>query len=104
MEQLLEAPCVNISFDSAIIQGKTIYLGFQFLHALESKTSLKLISERQENGIFKSLDDFIDRVPISIEQIAILIKINAFSFTGINKRELLWEAHLKISKTIFEDA
>ncbi|MCO4821233.1 MAG: DNA polymerase III subunit alpha [Flavobacteriaceae bacterium] len=99
---IIKAPCVNYSFDSAIIQGKTIYLGFQLLHALESKTSLKLISERQENGIFKNLDDFIDRVPISIEQMAILIKINAFRFTGINKRELLWEARLKISKTIFE--
>jgi DNA polymerase-3 subunit alpha len=41
------------------------------------------------------LDDFTERVPISIEQLSILIKINAFRFTGINKRELLWEAHLK---------
>ena len=33
-----------------------------------------------------------------MEQIAILIKIDAFRFTQIHKRELLWEAHLKISK------
>jgi len=32
-----------------------------------------------------------------------LIKINAFRFTDINKRELLWEAHLKISKTPTEE-
>ena len=32
-----------------------------------------------------------------------LIKINAFRFTGRNKRELLWEAHMKINKVSFEE-
>lgn len=100
---IIEAPCVNNSFSETYIQGKTIYLGFMFLHALESKTIKKLLAERQQNGVFESLDNFIDRVSISIEQISILIKINAFRFTEINKRELLWEAHLKISKITFED-
>jgi DNA polymerase-3 subunit alpha len=74
-----------------------------FLHAFENKTVKRLLLERKQNGTFQSLDDFIDRVPISIEQISILIKINAFRFTGINKRELLWEAHLKISKTVIQE-
>jgi DNA polymerase-3 subunit alpha len=100
---IIEAPCINQSFNEAIINGKTIYLGFMFLHALESKTVKKFIGERQKKGHFKSLDDFIDRVPISIEQISILIKINAFRFTKANKRELLWEAHLKISKVSYEE-
>ena len=100
---IIEAPCINNSYTQSIIKEKTIYLGFMFLHALESKTIKRLIKDRTENGHFKSLDDFIERVPISIEQISILIKINAFRFTGVNKRELLWEAHLKISKTVIED-
>ena len=100
---IIEAPCVNTSFNMAIIQHKTIYLGFMFLNGLESKIIKSLLIERQKHGVFKSLDDFIDRVPISIEQISILIKINAFRFTGINKRELLWEAHLKISKITLEE-
>ena len=100
---IIQAPCVNHSFNETIINGKTIYLGFMFLHAFESKTTKHLLFERNKNGAFKSLDDFIDRVPISIEQISILIKINAFRFTGINKRELLWEAYLKISKTPIEE-
>ncbi|SEP77926.1 DNA polymerase III, alpha subunit [Hyunsoonleella jejuensis] len=99
---MIEAPCINTSFNQAIIKDKTIYLGFMFLHALEARTIKNLLEERCQNGVFKSLDDFIDRVPISVEQISILIKINAFRFTGVNKRELLWEAHLKISKTTFE--
>ncbi len=100
---IIEAPCINNSYNQTVIRGKTIYLGFMFLHAFESKTIKKLLAEREKNGAYKSLDDFIDRVPISIEQISILIKINAFRFTGINKRELLWEAHLKISKTVIQE-
>lgn len=99
----IEAPCINQSFTQAIIRGRTIYLGFMFLQSLESKTINRILNERQKNGRFQSLDDFIERVSISIEQISILIKINAFRFTGVNKRELLWEAHLKISKTVIVD-
>ncbi|WP_179339344.1 DNA polymerase III subunit alpha [Winogradskyella ludwigii] len=100
---IIEAPCINKSFTQTIIKEKTIYLGFMFLQSLESKTINRILNEREKNGHFQSLDDFIERVPISIEQISILIKINAFRFTTINKRELLWEAHLKISKTVVQD-
>ena len=72
-----------------------------FLQSLEIKTRERLLLARR-NGEFKSLNDFINRVPISMEQIRILIKIDAFRFTGINKRELLWEAHMKIKKVVFE--
>jgi len=100
---VIEAPCINNSFNETIIKRKTIYLGFMFLHALEAKVIKRIIKNRKQNGLFSSLDDFIDRVPISIEQITILIKINAFRFTGVNKRELLWGAHLKISNVTFEE-
>lgn len=99
----IEAPCINYSFTQAVIHGKTIYLGFMFLQSLESKVIDKIVNERNKNGAFQSLNDFIERVPISIEQMSILIKINAFRFTGNNKRELLWEAHLKISKHIVHE-
>lgn len=100
---LIEAPCINTSFTQTVIHGKTIYLGFMFLQSLESKTIQRIVKERHAQGDFLSLDDFIERVPISIEQISILIKINAFRFTGNNKRELLWEAHLKISKHALQE-
>lgn len=96
-------PCINTSNNEAIIQGNNIYLGFAFLHSLESNTIKTFLKERSSDGAFSSLDDFIDRIPISMEQISILIKANAFRFTGHNKRELLWEAHMKINKVKFED-
>ncbi|GLB53622.1 DNA-directed DNA polymerase [Neptunitalea chrysea] len=94
----IEAPCINTSEYKTTIEGTTIYLGFGFLHALETNTITELISARNREGLFTSLDDFLDRVSISVEQLTILIKVNAFRFTGVAKRELLWEAHLKTSK------
>lgn len=100
---IIHAPCINNSFHETVIYGKDIYLGFQFLQSMESRTMVKIIKERIENGTFISLNNFIERVSISIEQINILIKIDAFRFTGINKRELLWDAHMKINKITFEE-
>lgn len=96
-------PCVNHSNAEAVIHGKDIYLGFMFLQSLESKVIKKITEEREANGYYLSLDDFIDRIPISVEQISILIKIDAFRYTGRNKRELLWEAHMKINKVSFNE-
>jgi DNA polymerase-3 subunit alpha len=97
------SPCINHSYALTVIHGKNIYLGFALLHSLESKVIKKITSERDTNGYFLNLDDFIDRVPISMEQTAILIKTNGFRFTGRNKRELLWEAHMKINKVVFDE-
>ncbi|MBL4746567.1 MAG: DNA polymerase III subunit alpha [Flavobacteriaceae bacterium] len=100
---IIQPPCINKSYTQTVIYGKTIYLGFQLLDSLPSKTYKRIVEERSANGLFKHLNDFIDRVPISMEQMAILIKIDAFRFTKNNKRELLWEAHMKISKTIVNE-
>ncbi|MDT7831278.1 DNA polymerase III subunit alpha [Flavobacteriaceae bacterium S356] len=99
---IIHAPCINKSFKETVIYKNEIFLGFMFLQSLEAKTIQHILIERSENGIFTSLNDFIERVSISMEQISILIKIDAFRFTGINKRELLWDAHMKINKVTFE--
>lgn len=96
-------PCINRSFGATIIDGKDIYIGFGFLQSLESKLIEKIIVERNKNGAFESLDNFLERVSIGMEQVTIFIKINAFRFTGRNKRELLWEAYMKINKVSFEE-
>lgn len=91
-------PCVNKSRVETCIDGKDIYLGFHLLHSFEHKIAVKIVEEREMNGVFADFDDFTSRVRISLEQIAILIRIDAFRFTGKNKRTLLWEAHVKVNK------
>jgi len=94
----IHPPCVNKSHYATWLYGKDIYLGMHLLHGLESNVALRLISERKKNGVFQSLDDFLERVPISLEQISILIRIDAFRFTKVNKKRLLWEASFTLSK------
>jgi len=100
---IINPPSINKSFYQNYIEGKHIYLGFIMLHSFEIKNAKKIVDERTKNGLFLDLDDFIDRVPISLEQIAVLIKVNAFQFTQRNKRELLWEAHMKVNKVCLEE-
>jgi len=100
---IIHPPTINKSYYQNYIEGKNIYLGFIMLQSFEVKNANKIVAERTKNGVFLDLDDFIDRVAISLEQISILIKVNAFKFTGRNKRELLWEAYMKVNKVCLEE-
>ncbi|MFS4454914.1 DNA polymerase III subunit alpha [Maribacter sp. 2304DJ31-5] len=91
-------PCVNKSGTTTIIYGSDIFLGFGHLRELEHKVSERILKDRIANGIYGSLEDFLDRISISIEQVGILIRIDAFRFTAINKHRLLWKAHLFLNK------
>ena len=96
----IEPPCINNSDINNYIEGKTIYLGFSYLKQLEKKTMSDIVTERNLSGDFEHLDDILTRVPISIEQLSILIRIDALRFTGLDRYELLWQAHLKLDKTM----
>ncbi len=100
---VIHPPSTNKSFYHNHIEKNNIYLGFMMLHSFEAKNATKIVDERTKNGQFLDLDNFIDRVPISLEQIIILIKVNAFKFTARNKRELLWEAYMKVNKVCLEE-
>ncbi|RLD66806.1 MAG: DNA polymerase III subunit alpha [Bacteroidetes bacterium] len=94
----IHAPCINKSEYLSVIYGKDIYIGFSQLKDLESKLANLIVKERK-NGLYTSFNNFAERIPVSMEQLSILIRIGAFDFTGIDKRNLLWEAHLKIGNT-----
>lgn len=87
-------PCVNKSEYETTLYGNDIYLGFMHLQSLETKIGQLIPEELKRNGDYKSLEDFINRIPIGIEGVQILIFIGAFRFTGKNKNELLVQARL----------
>ena len=87
-------PCVNKSEYETSVYGTDVYLGLMHLEGLEYKIAQSIISVRNKNGEFKSLEDFINRIPIGIEGIQILIFIGAFRFTGKTKNQLLVIARL----------
>ena len=94
----IHAPCVNNSQVMTSISGKAIYIGYHLIRSFDHKMGVAISEERQENGAFLHLNDFLERVPIGQEQLMLLIRIDAFRCMGVDKRVLLWEAHLKVGK------
>jgi DNA polymerase-3 subunit alpha/error-prone DNA polymerase len=58
------------------------------LEGLDSKTAHRIVADRNTNGEYQSLENFINRIPIGIEGIQILIFIGAFRFTTKTKNQL----------------
>lgn len=87
-------PCVNKSEFETTLYGRDIYLGFMHLKSLDENTARLISLEREKNGPYGSLEDFINRFPIGIETLQILIFIGAFRFTGKTKNQLLVVARL----------
>ncbi|MFM9943703.1 MAG: DNA polymerase III subunit alpha [Bacteroidia bacterium] len=86
-------PCLNNSNVLCTIKGNTIYLGLCMIAELQQQNIQQILEERQQNGLFRDMYDFVKRVPLSIEQMRLLIRAGTFNFTGRNKKELLWEIH-----------
>jgi len=95
---IIRLPCINKSKMNTTLYGNEVYLGFDSLLHFESRLTQILIEERQQNGIYTGLENFILRTHASLEQVIILIRCGAFGFLNTGKKELLWEAHLLASQ------
>ena len=81
-------PCVNKSELETTLIGSDIYLGFGLIKSMDEKTIYELVEERQKNGDFTSLENFLSRTDIGGETLQSLIFIGAFRFTGKPKSDL----------------
>lgn len=90
----IHTPCINRSEMNTTLYGTDVFLGFIHLQGLPTKLSEDILQERERNGEFVSLEDFIARVPVGIESAQTLIFVGAFRFTGKSKNELLVIARL----------
>jgi len=90
---VINAPCVNNSDVYTNIKDGEVYVGFIHIKRLQSKLVETIIEERNSNGAYLHLQDFIERTNIGLEQLNTLISIGAFRFTGKTKKQLLWEAN-----------
>lgn len=95
---ILEAPDINRSEYLTTIEGKTIWLGWVHVEGLERKSANWLLEQRAV-ALFRSFDDFCRRVPVGLEQLIRLIRVGAFRAFS-HKKELLWEAHLKLNRKV----
>lgn len=94
----INLPCVNHSNFTTTIYGDDIYLGFDGIQNIENELGVRIVEERKQNGEYTGVENFIIRTGAKLEQLVLLIRCNAFRFLNIGKKELLWEAHLLLSK------
>jgi DNA-directed DNA polymerase III PolC len=87
-------PCINKSFYNTTVVGTDVYLGFALLKNLNNDYILSIVTEREKNGEFKSVENFLNRVPSGLESMQTLIFIGAFQCTGKTKSQLVIEARM----------
>ena len=90
----IDNPCVSQSLFETKVYGEDVFLGFMHIEKLESRIANFIPEEREKNGDYISLENFIKRVPVGIETLQTLIFFFSFRFTGKPKNELLIEARL----------
>ncbi len=91
-------PDVNKSNYLTSVYHDHIYVGFVHLMQFERNLAFRIEADRHEKGPYADLADFVYRIAPGLEQLLILIRIGAFSFTGKTKAALMWEAHTLLNK------
>jgi error-prone DNA polymerase len=94
-------PDVNLSgVRCAVEDGNAIRIGLGYVKGLGETPAEAIVRERTANGPFRSLADFVRRVPASgaprSEATENLIAVGAFDGFGLGRREALWQLGLFI--------
>ena len=96
---VIQLPCINKSNYMTTIYGSDIYLGFIHILSLEERLAMSIEENRNAEGPYSDMNNFITRINPGLEQVILLIRTGAFRFTGKKKSVLLWEAHMMMNKT-----
>ena len=94
----IEAPSINEgSFECCLIE-KRLILGFNLVAGIQSELLIELFEERNRNGRFQDFEDLMKRFHIPLEQLTIIIRIDALRDFKESRKELLWKAHFYHNK------
>ncbi len=88
----IRMPEINGSRFEYTAEGDAIRVGLMQVKGLEKKFAERLIAEREKNGRYGSLLEFLDRVDPAPEQAGILVKAGCFDdlFGAENRPQLFW--------------
>jgi error-prone DNA polymerase len=87
---------------------RALRIGLMQVKGLRVETIVAIVRAREEGGAFRSLEDFLRRVPVERDEIEALIKCGAFDevsdqagedVRGISRPEMLWQWNLLQTKT-----
>jgi error-prone DNA polymerase len=89
-------PDVNRSRVVCTSEEDDLRIGLGFVRGWGADIAERVVEERDRNGPFRSLSDFLRRTPAALKRPAIenLIWVGGFEGFGLTRRELLWQAGL----------
>jgi DNA polymerase III alpha subunit len=87
-------PCVNRSQLAWTQEVSGLRTGLSAVRALDRGVAEALIEERQRGGPYQTLADFRRRVTSAPQDLALLIRVGCFDFTGRSRAALLREAEV----------
>ncbi len=89
-------PDINLSKAKCTPENSDLRIGLELVRGWGMKTAIEVITERQRYGPFRSLSEFLQRIPHSLSRGTIenLILVGGFKDFGLTRRELLWQLGL----------
>jgi error-prone DNA polymerase len=89
-------PDVNRSGVECTAEGDDLRIGLGFVRGWGADIAERVVEERDGNGAYRSLVDFLRRTPAALKRPAVenLIWVGGFAEFGLTRRELLWQAGL----------
>ena len=79
---------------------RALRVGLMQVKGLRVETMTAIVRAREEGGTFRSLEDFLRRMPVECDEIEALIKCGAFDeVCGMTRPEMLWRWNLLQAKT-----
>jgi len=88
-------PDINASDWAYLGSGHTVRVGLMQLKAVREDFAKRIVSERQTQGAYRSLADFLDRLKPEVAQTTLLIKAGCFdSIAGeLTRPALIWRLY-----------
>ena len=101
----MRLPDINLSDVWCTVEQETgngkretsaLRVGLGFVRHWSEETAMATVEERERNGPFKSVGDFIRRAPATLKRTAIeaLMWVGGCDSFGLTRRELLWQVGL----------
>ena len=89
-------PDMNRSQVVCTAEGDDLRIGLGFVRGWGTDIAERVVEEREKNGPYCSLLDFLRRTPAALKRPAVenLIWVGGFGGLGLTRRELLWQAGL----------
>jgi error-prone DNA polymerase len=98
----IQPPDINLSGVRCRLDGGNgIRIGLGYVKEIGEEPAQRIVLEREANGEYLSLADFVRRVPLPTAAVENLISVGGVDRFGLGRREALWQIGLFVSSQKF---